>query len=63
MHFEESVKAGILATITFVDPGAHGAAMAGVQAWGVNTPLAADVAEATAGLAIEVHMAKPVIFV
>ena len=62
-HFEESVRAGIFATITFVEPGAHGAAMAGVQACGVSTPLAADVADATAGLAIDVHMAKPVMFV
>ncbi len=61
-HVEELVKAGMFAIMTLDAPGAQGAEVAGVHAWGVSTPLAADVADATAGLAIEVHMAKPVIF-
>ena len=58
MHFEASVNVGILPTKTVGAPGTHGAAVAGTHGIGVNTPLAADVAEATVGLAREVHMAK-----
>ncbi len=43
---------------TVGDPGAHGAAQAGMQGWGVSTPKAAAVAEATAGLARELHIPK-----
>jgi hypothetical protein len=56
MHFDVLFKAGILATSTVGDPGAHGAAVTGTQGIGVSTPKAAAVAEATVGLAIDWHM-------
>ena len=40
----------------FIAPGDHGATVTGTQGMGVSTPKAAVVAEATIGLAIEVHM-------
>lgn len=43
-------------------PGAHGAVMTGVHGIGVNTPIAAAVAEATVGFAIEEHMPNGIIF-
>lgn len=39
-------------------PGAHGATMLGTQGIGVSTPMAAEVADATVGLAKEEHMPK-----
>lgn len=39
-------------------PGTHGATVAGTQGMGVSTPRAADVAEATSGLANEEHIPK-----
>ena len=39
-------------------PGVHGAAITGTQGMGVSTPIAAAVAEATVGLAIDWHMPK-----
>jgi hypothetical protein len=56
MHLEELFSAGMLATSTVGDPGAHGAAVTGVQGIGVSAPRAAAVAEATAGLAMELHI-------
>ncbi len=57
------LSAGILAIRTVGQPGAHGAAVIGVQGIGVNTPSAAAVAAATAGFAGELHMAKGNIFI
>lgn len=51
-------NAGILAIITVGEPGVQGAAVTGIQGMGVNTPKAAAVAEATVGLANDMHMAK-----
>src|SRR5580692_6507345 len=45
-------------SMTFAEPGAHGAGITGTQGIGVNTPSAAAVAAATVGLAIELHMPK-----
>jgi hypothetical protein len=56
MSLDELFKAGILPINTLGDPGAHGAGVTGVQGIGVNTPNAAAVADATAGLAMEVHI-------
>lgn len=43
--------------MTFTCPGgAHGAVMTGTQGMGVNTPIAAEVADATVGLASDWHM-------
>jgi OOP family OmpA-OmpF porin len=47
-----SSSAGWLPIITFGTPGTHGAAVIGVQGIGVSTPIAAEVAAATAGLAM-----------
>ena len=58
MHLDVSFSIGMLASRQVTAPGNHGAAVVGVQACGVSTPLAADVAEAVAGLAREVHMAN-----
>jgi hypothetical protein len=49
-HLLLSVSADIFITFTCALPGAHGAVTAGTQGIGVSTPIAADVAEATAGL-------------
>lgn len=62
MSFELSLSAGILAAKTVAHPGAHGAAVAGIQGIGVKTPIAADVADATVGFAKEVHIAKVITF-
>src|SRR6476660_5519805 len=58
MHisFDELVRAGLPATITVGDPGAHGDVVFGMQGMGVKTPRAAAVAAATAGFAGDMHM-------
>ena len=43
-------------------PGAHGAAITGMQGIGVSTPMAADVADATVGFANDWHMPKGAMF-
>jgi len=40
------------------EPGAQGVTVTGIQGMGVRAPRAADVAEATVGLAIELHIPK-----
>jgi hypothetical protein len=62
MHLEVSFRAGMLASFTIGEPGVQGAVVFGMQGIGVNTPRAAVVAEATAGLAIEMHMPNGRIF-
>lgn len=44
-------NAGILAMSTVGEPGAQGVDVTGIQGMGVNTPIAAEVADATWGLA------------
>lgn len=58
MSLELLFKAGILAISTWGEPGAQGAGITGVQGMGVRTPRAAEVADATAGLASELHIPK-----
>lgn len=58
IHFDVLFNAGILAIMTVGDPGAHGAAVTGMQGMGVSTPKAAAVAAATVGLAIDWHIPK-----
>jgi hypothetical protein len=53
IHLLLSVNAGMFITLTCALPGAQGAAIAGTHGIGVSTPIAAAVAEATAGLAID----------
>lgn len=52
----------MFATSTVEEPGAHGAVVTGMQGMGVKTPKAAAVADATDGFAIELHIAKGMIF-
>jgi hypothetical protein len=52
------VSAGMPRTITVGEPGTHGAGVTGTHGIGVSTPDAAAVAEATVGLASELHMPK-----
>jgi len=56
MHVEVSFRAGMLASCNIGEPGVQGAVVFGMHGIGVNTPKAADVAEATVGFAIELHM-------
>ena len=62
MHFDVLFRAGMPPIITVAEPGAHGA-VTGTHGIGVNTPSAAAVAEATVGLAIDMHMPKVGMFV
>jgi hypothetical protein len=63
MHLELLFRAGILATSTVGEPGAHGAAVTGMQGIGVRTPRAAAVAAATIGLAGELHIPNGMMFI
>ena len=58
MHWQVETlsKAGIYPIRTVVAPGAHVAGVTGMHGIGVSTPKAAEVAEATVGLARDVHM-------
>lgn len=55
MHLEVMFSAGAPPTITVGAPGTQGATVLGMQGMGVNTPSAAAVAEATVGLANDMH--------
>jgi hypothetical protein len=50
------------AIVTLVEPGVHGAEVAGRQGCGVRTPAAAAVAAATCGLSGEEHIPKDAMF-
>lgn len=58
MHFDVLLRAGKLLINTVGEPGVQGAGTTGRQGIGVNTPRAAAVADATAGLAREVQTPK-----
>jgi len=58
---EVSFKAGIPPTRKTGEPGVQGVVVTGIQGTGVRTPMAAEVAEATAGLASELHIPKGMI--
>ncbi len=62
MHWEVLFKAGMLAIITVGEPGTHGAGVFGMQGMGVSTPMAALVADATVGLASDMHIPNGGIF-
>jgi hypothetical protein len=53
-----TVSVGAPCVSTCVLPGAQGATVLGMQGMGVRTPQAAEVAEATLGLARERHIPK-----
>lgn len=63
MSFDILSSAGTPPIITDVEPGAHGAAVAGMQGIGVNTPNAAAVADATVGFAMDMHIPKGMMLV
>ena len=52
----------MFAISTVEESEAHGAVVTGIQGMGVKTPEAAAVADATDGFAIELHIAKGIIF-
>ncbi len=58
MHLDILFKAGMPPISILGEPGAQGAGMTGTHGIGVNTPIAAAVAAATAGLAIDMHIPK-----
>ncbi len=62
ISLEVLLRAGLPPTSTVGDPGAQGAGITGMQGMGVRTPIAAAVAEATAGLAGFVHIPKGMTF-
>jgi hypothetical protein len=61
MSWETLSSVGMLPSITVGAPGTQGAGVIGTQGMGVNTPMAAAVAEATSGLAGDMHIAKGMI--
>jgi hypothetical protein len=61
IHLALLMSAGIFMTFT-CPPGLHGAVITGMHGIGVRTPIAAAVAEATCGLAIDWNMPKGMIF-
>ncbi len=63
IRVEVLLSAGILAMGTVGDPGTQGEAVTGMQGTGVKTPIAAEVAAATAGLLGVVHMPKGMMLV
>jgi hypothetical protein len=60
MHWqvESWLRAGTPEMVTATDPGVHGDEVAGTHGIGVSTPRAAEVAEATSGLARDEHIPK-----
>lgn len=58
MQVEVLFKAGMPPIMQVAEPGVHGEVVTGTHGIGVSTPRAAAVAEATAGLAIDIHMPK-----
>jgi hypothetical protein len=62
MHLEVSFRAGMLPIGSNGEPGVQGAVVFGMHGIGVSTPRAAEVAEATAGFANDVHMPNGMMF-
>jgi hypothetical protein len=58
MQVDVLFSAGWFPIITVGDPGAQGAVVTGMQGWGVSTPIAAEVAAATCGFTIDMHIPK-----
>jgi hypothetical protein len=56
IHLDVLLSAGMLLIMTVGEPGAHGAVVTGMHGMGVSTPMAAAVADATVGLAMDMHM-------
>ena len=62
MHLHVLFTAGFPPTNTVGEPGAQGAAATGTHGCGVRTPIAAAVAAATCGFAMDVHIPNGIIF-
>src|SRR2546430_816394 len=58
MQVEVLLRAGMLPSMQVAEPGVQGEVVTGMQGMGVRTPRAAAVAEATVGLAMDMHMPK-----
>jgi hypothetical protein len=58
ISFEFESRAGMFPISTVGAPGTHGLGVTGTHGMGVRTPSAAEVAEATVGLASEEHIPK-----
>jgi hypothetical protein len=58
MHVQVLLSAGMPPINVVGAPGVQGVVVTGMQGIGVKTPRAAAVAEATVGLAIDIHMPK-----
>ena len=58
IHVEVDVRAGEFPIVTVGDPGVQGVDVTGIHGWGVNTPMAAEVALATMGFVMLVHIPK-----
>jgi hypothetical protein len=56
LHLLLLLSAGMLPICTVGEPGDQGIIVIGMHGCGVSTPIAADVAAATCGLASELHM-------
>jgi len=63
MQVQVLLSAGMPPIIQVAEPGVHGVVVTGMQGIGVKTPRAAAVADATAGLAIDMHIPKVGMFV
>jgi hypothetical protein len=62
ISLEVVFRAGMPPIFTIGEPGDQGAVVTGMQGMGVSTPDAADVADATVGLARLLHIPKGAIF-
>lgn len=63
MQVQVLFRAGMPPIMVVAAPGVHGAVVTGMQGMGVSTPRAAAVAEATVGLAMDMHIPKGGMFV
>ena len=63
MHVDVLLRASMPPILHVAEPGFQGEVVTGTQGIGVSTPNAAAVAEATVGLAIDVHIPKGGMFV
>jgi hypothetical protein len=63
MQVDVLLRASMPPILQVAEPGVHGEVVTGTHGMGVKTPRAAAVADATAGLAIDIHMPNVGMFV
>jgi hypothetical protein len=63
MQVQVLFSAGMPPIMVVAEPGVHGLVVTGTHGMGVKTPSAAAVADATVGLAIDMHIPKGGMFV